>query len=325
MQVIIDPYRGGNDTGISINAQDEKNLLLDISKYMSTELEKKGIKTELTRTTDISLTDDERNSIINELKNNNDIIIQNKLNENNEFNIIYPLRNSDALASLISNNLTKNNINVDKYFQRRLPTDTKLDYYYVIRNTKPNETLIIEYPKLTEYQKIVDIIVDSLSSYINKTNGYIVKKGDTLWSIANKYNITVDNLKNLNNLKNNNLSIGQILKIPEVTIKDNKQEEFNYVVKKGDTLWSIANKYNITVDNLKKINNLKTDTLSIGQILQVTKNIPNQEYLLYFVKKGDTLWSIANKYKTTTNNIIKLNNLKTDNLSIGQELKIPLS
>lgn len=84
-----------------------------------------------------------------------------------------------------------------------------------------------------------------------------------MWSIANKYNTTVNELKELNNLKSNNLSIGQKLLIPtSYTI---------YTVQKGDTLYSIARKFNTTVSNLESINNLKTSNLSIGQKLLISR------------------------------------------------------
>ena len=88
MKIIIDPYRGGKDTGKLISNQYEKNILLDISNYMSKQFKNKGIDTELVRNNDVSLTDDERNSIINEIKNPNDLIIQNRISENTAFDII---------------------------------------------------------------------------------------------------------------------------------------------------------------------------------------------------------------------------------------------
>lgn len=243
MKIIIDPYRGGNDTGKNINGQYEKNILLNISNYMKDSFSKKGIETELIRTNDVSLTDDERNSIINEIKNNNDIIIQNRISEDGEFNIIYPLRNSDKLASLISNNLEAQDITVDNYYQRRLPTATMLDYYSVIRNTNPNETIIIEYLDATDYEKTIDIIVDSIVSYINPTNIYTVKKGDTLYSIASKYNVTVDEIKKLNNLSTNNLSIGMKLSIPIKEESEEPEKETSYTVVKGNTIFMGNNQY----------------------------------------------------------------------------------
>lgn len=325
MKIIIDPYRGGKDTGKNISGQYEKNILLEMSNYMAKQFNKQGIDTELVRTTDVSLTDDERNSIINELKNDNDIIIQNRLSEDSEFNIIYPLRSNDNLPSIISNNLEANNINVNKYFQRRLPTNTMLDYYNVIRNTKPNETIIIEYLNEKNYQEIIDIIVDSIVSYIKKENTYVVKKGDFLYQIAKKYNTTVDEIKKLNNLSSNTLKIGQNLLIPaKKTSTSTTPVEDNttiYIVKKGDSLYQIAKKNNTTVAKIKKLNNLKSDILSINQELKIPKS--SEEYILYTVKKGDSLYQISKRYNTTVDEIKKLNNLNSNVLSINQELKIP--
>ena len=76
MKVIIDPYRGGKDTGENYSNQYEKNILLEISRYMATDFAKKNIDTELVRNTDVSLTDDERNSIINEIKNYDNLYLK---------------------------------------------------------------------------------------------------------------------------------------------------------------------------------------------------------------------------------------------------------
>ena len=324
MKVIIDPYRGGTDTGINLNNQYEKNILLNLSKYMSEKLKEQGINTELVRNNDISLTDEERNSIINEIKDKDDIIIQNRLSDDKEFDIIYPLRNSDSLSSLISTNLEASGINVDKYYQRRLPTNTTLDYYSVIRNTNPNESIIIEYKNLENYQEIIDIIVKSINKYIKKINSYTVKKGDSLYQIAIKYGTTVNELKKINNLTSNSLSIGQILKIPE-KIVESSEEKNTYTVQKGNSLYQIAKEYGTTIDELKKINNLTSNNLIIGQklILPTLSSPDNQEFDIYTVQKGDSLYQIAKKYNITIDNLKKLNNLTNNLLSINQQLKVP--
>lgn len=327
MKVIIDPYRGGKDTGKNYSNQYEKNILLEMSRYMATAFAKKNIDTELVRNTDVSLTDDERNSIINELKNKSDLIIQNRISDNNEFNIIYPLRSNDTLPSLISTSLETNDININKYFQRRLPTDTILDYYSVIRNTNPNETIIFEYPYKKNYEKTIDIIVDTIVKYLTTGKIYTVIKGDSLYKIAQKYHTTVDELKKLNNLSSNNLTIGMKLKIPTSSSATNNEEmspstkTYTYQVKKGDTLYQIAKKNNTSVAKLKKLNNLSSNTLTIGQTLLIPSS--EEEYFIYIVVKGDTLYQIAKKNNTTIDEIKKLNNLTTNTLKIGQKLKIP--
>ena len=328
MKIIIDPYRGGNDTGREINGEYEKNILLNISKYMSQKFKESGISTELIRDKDISLTDEERNSIINEIKDKNDIIIQNRLSDDNEFDIIYPLRNSDKLTSNIVKDLQSSGINVDKYYQRRLPTNTTFDYYSVIRNTNPNETIIIEYLNNSNYEEIIDIIVKTLSNYINKKNTYIVQKGDSLYQIAKKYNTTVNDIKSLNNLTSNALSIGQELKIPVTENNETKDDNSNiYIVQKGDSLYQIAKKYNTSVDELKKINNLTSNTLSIGQKITLPEILkqPTTGYEYYTVQKGDSLYQIAKKYNITINELKGLNELSTTLLNIGQKLKVPIS
>lgn len=151
------------------------------------------------------------------------------------------------------------------------------------------------------------------------SNTYVVQKGDSLYSIARKLNTTVDELKRLNNLTSNTLSIGQVLKIPSQAVIDD--EENIYVVKSGDTLYKIAQDYNITVDELKNLNNLSSNTLSVGQLLKIPSPISKPE--TYTVKKGDSLYSIAQEFNTTVDILKRLNNLTSNTLSIGQILKLP--
>lgn len=170
----------------------------------------------------------------------------------------------------------------------------------------------------------------------DSTINYTVKKGDSLYGIARVYKTTVQEIQNLNNLKSNTLSIGQVLKIPENYVDDSSSDLpsfINYVVKRGDSLYSIAKNYGITIDTIIKDNGLINNLLSIGQNLKIRtkEDIVIEECfgednsnstIEYIVKKGDSLYAIAKKYNTDVNTIIKNNNLKSTNLSIGQILKI---
>ena len=173
---------------------------------------------------------------------------------------------------------------------------------------------------------------------------YTVKFGDTLYSIAQKYGTTAKAIQDLNYLKSTNLSIGQVLRIPETYTKEEEMSlpsYINYVVKAGDTLYSIARANNISVDTLIKDNSLTNNNLRLGQNLKIrTNNMETIEECIgpdytppigttptttYTVKKGDSLYSISKKFNTNVSAITNLNNLNNANLSIGQILKIPSS
>lgn len=165
---------------------------------------------------------------------------------------------------------------------------------------------------------------------------YTVKRGDTLYNIAISYNTTVDKIKSINNLSSNSLSIGQKLIIPETYTSEEElyvPTYISYTVKKGDSLYKIANTYNISVDTLIKDNTLTDTNLSIGQILNIRTNknevlecfgdLVDDSNIIYTVKKGDSLYKIANKYNTTVSLLLKTNNLSNASLVVGQKLIIP--
>ena len=251
--------------------------------------------------------------------------------------VIYALRDNSNLAKNILTSLGNAGQKMRKYFQRRLPSNTSKDYYFIHRDTGQNtKPVIVEYgfidnpkdlAKIQEnYKKYVDAVVDAvIKTYEGKTienlpsNGkyYTVKAGDSLWKIAKENNTTVDEIKKLNNLKSNNLVVGQTLKLSEKTNDSDK-----YIVMSGDSLWKIANQYGLTVNQLKQLNNLTSDNLEIGQELKIKNNIAKDETNIYTVKAGDSLWKIASQYGLTVNQLKQLNNLTSDNLEIGQKLKI---
>ena len=228
-----------------------------------------------------------------------------------------------------------------KVYQRRLPENPNKDYYYIIRETSPDEAVLIEYgfidnPRdLAKLQNNLDDyaegVVKAIADYIGtpyyppnstptQSGTYTVVKGDTLYSIANKYGISVNELKALNNLNTNIISIGQKLKVPGNNTSNNI-----YVVERGDSLWSIARRYNITVEDLINANNLDNLTIYVGQELIIPSDSDDTTTptITYTVSKGDTLWNIAKRYNVSVDDIMKANNLTSTLLSLGQQLIIP--
>lgn len=397
--VVVDAGHGGVDPGAVYGGLQEKDFTLAASLYMYDRLKELGIPVKLTRDTDETLDKAERVSrILNAFGNRDDVIVvSNHINAGggDGAEVIYALRNNETLARDVLNNIAKEGQNIRSYYQRRLPSDPSKDYYFIHRETGKTEPILVEYgfidsPKddvaqlknnLNDY---VEAVVKSIAEYAGvpykppgvSGNTYVVKKGDSLYSIANSFGISVEDLKNNNGLTGNLITIGQVLTIPSsssnvpvdylvYTVKagdslwnianqygisvndivsfnnlgttllqigqqllipkqgsnqDGNSQGVTYVVKSGDTLWNIAKKYNISVDELKSANKLTNNMLSIGQKLV----IPNtSEYKTYIVKSGDSLWKIANNFGVNLNDLISLNNLKSDLLSIGQTLLIP--
>ena len=348
-KVIIDPGHGGTDAGATGNNLLEKDYNLLISKYMYDRFKELGIPVAITRDSDTTLSPTDRvNTILNKFGNSSDVIlISNHVNSGGGegAEVIYALRNKDTLAKRILENIGAAGQETRKYYQRRLPSDTSKDYYFIHRNTGNLEPLIVEYGFIDNtkdveflkenYEELAEAVISAVANYIGVpykapngliTNTYVVQKGDTLYSIANKLGTTVSELKKENNLTSNTLQIGEVLRIPTKEIYE--EEENIYIVKKGDSLYSIAKKYNTTVEELKRINNLTSNILSIGQVLKLpsdkANNVEKEENTIsYTVQKGDSLYSIARKYDTTIDRIKDLNNLTTNLLSIGQVLLIP--
>ena len=173
---------------------------------------------------------------------------------------------------------------------------------------------------------------------------YTVKAGDSLYRIAVNHNMSLQELKNLNNLSSNLIMPGQVLKVSGQvsssqsstnTSQSSNQPQASvnrtYTVKAGDSLWAIANSHKMTLNDLKRVNNLSSDLIYVGQTLKVTKgavttaNKPNTQSntnKTYTVKAGDSLWRIASNNGTTVNQLKALNNLTSDMIYVGQNLKL---
>ena len=224
-----------------------------------------------------------------------------------------------------------------------------------------------EKPAVAETKFKEEVIV----SLVTTTKKYKVKRGDNLSSIANKYRVTVAEIKEWNNLKKNSVVSGKVLKIKttekvaskvkieirtdnkatdnknevlaanekahksekETPVAETKTPEF-YVVQKGDNLSNIAKKYAVSIDDLKKWNNLSNGNIALGFQLKLAKENENDsvnpdadvaskiEYKTqeYVVVKGDNLGNIAKKHKVSTDDLKLWNNLTDNNIQLGSAL-----
>lgn len=163
-----------------------------------------------------------------------------------------------------------------------------------------------------------------------------VKKGDTLWDLSRKYDATISKIKSENHLRSDIIYVGQTLSINGKSTSSKSSSSSSssstYKVKSGDSLWKISKKYGMTINELKKLNGLKSDLLRVGQVLKLkgstssssssSSKVSSSSTSTYKVKSGDSLSKIASKYGTTVSKLKSLNGLKSDVIYVNQVLKV---
>ena len=158
-----------------------------------------------------------------------------------------------------------------------------------------------------------------------------VARGESLSVIAKKYGTSTKAIMQTNKLKSSSLAIGQVLTIssskqgvpvPKVT-NPVETKTLTHVVQRGEYLGKIAARYKVSVAAVKRENNLKSDTLKLGQKLKITVSMKDQPLRKHTVKRGEFLGKIASKYGVSVSGIRKVNNLRSDQLAVGQVLIIP--
>lgn len=164
-----------------------------------------------------------------------------------------------------------------------------------------------------------------------KAQKHKVQRGESLSVIAKKYGTSTQALMTANNLKSASLAIGQVLSIPgssapiSVPVVNNpvETETITHVVKSGDYLGKIAANYKVSVEEIKRENKLRSDTLKLGQKLKITVSLKDKPLRKHKVQKGEFLSKIANQYQVSISSIRQANQLRSDQLAIGQVLIIP--
>ncbi|MGL1863308.1 MAG: LysM peptidoglycan-binding domain-containing protein [Pseudodesulfovibrio sp.] len=181
-----------------------------------------------------------------------------------------------------------------------------------------------------------------------------VRSGDSWWRISRRYHVPVSVLKKVNNTRSNNLRPGQYVMVPgnaasrTVTAASSKSSRSssktraiaakrgNYVVRSGDTLWSISQKFGTTVNTLKRSNGLRSSRLKIGQKIYIPNNSGvatkqavkdaekvKTQLVRYKVRRGDNLTSIARKFGVKINDLRQWNALNSKGtIYAGQRLKV---
>ncbi|MGR5447723.1 LysM peptidoglycan-binding domain-containing protein [Vibrio jasicida] len=166
----------------------------------------------------------------------------------------------------------------------------------------------------------------------SKSAVHTVKRGESLSVIAQKYGTSTKAIMSANKLKSSGLAVGQKLKIPgsgavsiSIPNKPNtvETETITHTVKSGEFLGKIASHYKVKIADIRRENNLKSDTVWVGQKLKITVAVKDKPIRKHKVARGEYLGKIASKYGVSVSSIRKANNLRSDELAVGQVLIIP--
>jgi len=161
---------------------------------------------------------------------------------------------------------------------------------------------------------LILLLCFTFTTLAQSTKKHTVKKGETLFSIAKQYNVEVQQLKEWNNIQDNELEVGQTL----IVKKGQPKNTVTHTVQPNETLFSISKEYNVSIAELKTWNNLSSNNLQVGQKLTIypSEKSNQQQHILvnkkteqnayYTVKSGDSLYKIAHAHGMTVEELKNL-------------------
>lgn len=183
-----------------------------------------------------------------------------------------------------------------------------------------------------------------------------VQKGDTLGRIAATYRVSLKDLMSMNPRVNpRRMRVGQVVHVPPnrraralASSRSKSQHRVKvrsyaarkpgtrkivHIVKKGDTLWDIAQSYGINHNDIRRWNGRRSSRLNLGQKLVLyvaqakaeAKIEPSAKTLVYVVRRGDNLWDISRRFKTTPAKLRRWNNMRSNRITPGDRLTVRLA
>ena len=253
----------------------------------------------------------------------------------------YKVKQGDNLSSIAN----QYNVDINDLKKWNKLSNNSISYGKILTIIAPEKNTTVALAKTDKIKK--EVKADTLIT--NKNSNYVVQKGDNLNSIAQENDVTVAQIKEWNKLTGNTIQVGTTLQIAEkeieakeaVAVAPVELKNIEYTVQKGDNLGTISKKFGTDIADLKEWNHLSDNNIAFGKKIIVAKNeialntsnasvasfkkakiesaSLQQDYL---VKKGDSLFSIAKKSGVTVSDIKKWNDINNEDIKPGMKLKI---
>lgn len=258
-------------------------------------------------------------------------------------------------TKLASNNTSGN---VSYYKVRKGDTISEIAERYHISSSELRQWNGIKGNKIIAGQNLKIYSRESTTSYVESStssegnvNYHKIRKGETLGGIAELYHVSASDIRDWNGITGNKIIAGQTLTIySDESVKLNSQtlsstntkselntEAVNHQIQSGETIIAISELYDVSVDDIKRWNNLRSSKIIAGKTLVVYPNghsktvttssssTISEDYIRHKVKRGETLSTIAEDYKVGISSIQQWNNISGNKIIAGQELKIKKS
>ena len=264
---------------------------------------------------------------------------------------IYTVKKGDTLGEIALRSKVSlkdlrawNKLSGDNIFEgQRLRIESSPPLFYVVQSGDTLSEIALQAGMpLTRLRQLNNISGDRLYTgqklklgavpdTVRKPSIHVVEKGESLWDIAEEANLSVSEIKKRNHLKTDVITPGMTLRLSETAEEEPEEKEidekngedaepFEYKVRPGDNLSTIAERFDVGVSLLRQLNGLKENRIFPGQTLQLRPS--SLDEAVHVVRSGDTLSSIASKYRMKISDIKRINDIDGSRIVVGQELRL---
>ena len=165
-----------------------------------------------------------------------------------------------------------------------------------------------------------EVMIPEQTPDIGRT--HLVRRGESLWTIARDYGIDEVSLRRVNTITGSRIYAGQELSIPSGP-GEGTRASLEHIVRSGESLWTIAGAYRTSMDEIRAANGVRGSRLLVGQTLTIPGGAGGSAVMAHTVRRGESLWTIANRHGTTVEDLRRANGIGSSRIYPGQTLNVP--